>query len=756
MNRTLVAVCLATITALAAAIVVGRAAEPLRPQRSRRAAHDAGGVVRAARSGVESRRPLDRVLDARRHLEGPGRRRRSDRGHVRAGVSLRAGVEPGRHDASRSRYQSTGNLEIGIVSADGGPEQTIASHPRVDIQPAWSRDGKSLFFVSARAGGWRIFRHDFATEDRHARSRNGIQPAVSPDGKLARVRAGRPARARPRDRANRGSSATRRPSTAWSRRGRRTARTSSTSRKTKARTTSASCPAAGGDPIELTIDTDAPRDVAGREPGRHAVRVRAVRGGVPTLYTADITGGRASAWRKVPITRAAASRRPAACAFACSGRTASRCRARIYIDASDGGTTRRTALFHRSMMVFDRHYFHTDGEAELEVPAGRGHDRGACAAGSSSPTAVTVDVPAGGDADRRRSGSSGWPICRRAAGTRATATCTICIRASARRTSRSSGSSSRRTCNVTHALIHMDGTRLMGRWSDLTGKPSPLSTQTHILQYAQEFRGGLGPHRDDRRCASSSCRSSPAPAARRTRSRRSSTSISRARARRAASPASCIRITSAPRTPANAAATLIALDLALGLGDYYDIGALYSDERGSADFYYRLLNAGFRIAATGGTDNFSDVWLDPPPGSRSHVCAPVGPADAARTGSTRSSAAGRIFSSGPLLFASRSRARSPATRSRSPPAPPASLRVVADVVSIAPLESLEILVNGEVAQTVRATDPLHVDLRRPHRGARTAAGSRCAPAGRSRSTSATTTRSRRRRRSTSCAAVAGI
>ena len=32
--------------------------------------------------------------------------------------------------------------------------------------------------------------------------------------------------------------------------------------------------------------------------------------------------------------------------------------------------------------------------------------------------------------------------------------------------------------------------------------------------------------------------------------------------------------TSAPRTPANAAATLIALDLALGLGDYYDIGAL--------------------------------------------------------------------------------------------------------------------------------------------------------------------------------------
>ena len=65
-------------------------------------------------------------------------------------------------------FQSTGNLEIGIVRADGGPEQTISSHPAVDIQPAWSRDGKSLFFTSARAGGWRIFRHDLETKRRHA------------------------------------------------------------------------------------------------------------------------------------------------------------------------------------------------------------------------------------------------------------------------------------------------------------------------------------------------------------------------------------------------------------------------------------------------------------------------------------------------------------------------------------------------------------------------------------------------------------
>ncbi len=33
-------------------------------------------------------------------------------------------------------YEATGNLEIGIVSADGGPVETISPHARVDLQPA--------------------------------------------------------------------------------------------------------------------------------------------------------------------------------------------------------------------------------------------------------------------------------------------------------------------------------------------------------------------------------------------------------------------------------------------------------------------------------------------------------------------------------------------------------------------------------------------------------------------------------------------
>jgi TolB protein len=161
---------------------------------------------------------------------------------------------------------------------------------------------------------------------------------------------------------------------------------------------------------------------------------------------------------------------------------------------------------------------------------------------------------------------------------------------------------------------------------------------------------------------------------------------------------------SAPRAPANAASTLIAVDLALGLGDYYDIGALWSDELGSADFYYKLLNAGFRLPATGGTDNFSDVFLDPPPGSDrtfAHVTGPLTHQnwiDAVKRGRT-------FFSTGPLLFLTVN-GQEPGAELALPATAPSSLQVRAEVTSIAPVETLEILVNGEVVQTVRATDPL--------------------------------------------------
>src|SRR4029077_5072975 len=67
-------------------------------------------------------------------------------------------------------------------SAAGGAEEPLISNPAVDIEPAWSRDGKSLYFVSARDGGFKIFRHDF-DGGKDTGITNGNEPAISPDGK---------------------------------------------------------------------------------------------------------------------------------------------------------------------------------------------------------------------------------------------------------------------------------------------------------------------------------------------------------------------------------------------------------------------------------------------------------------------------------------------------------------------------------------------------------------------------------------------
>src|SRR5262245_6112912 len=75
-----------------------------------------------------------------------------------------------------------GNLDIGIVSSEGGEVQRITTDRQVDIEPVWSRDGQTLYFVTARAGGFRIFQHNFADNSQTAVVQ-GFQPSISPDGK---------------------------------------------------------------------------------------------------------------------------------------------------------------------------------------------------------------------------------------------------------------------------------------------------------------------------------------------------------------------------------------------------------------------------------------------------------------------------------------------------------------------------------------------------------------------------------------------
>ncbi len=91
------------------------------------------------------------------------------------------------------------------------------------------------------------------------------------------------------------------------------------------------------------------------------------------------------------------------------------------------------------------------------------------------------------------------------------------------------------------------------------------------------------------------------------------------------------------------------VDAILGLADFVDVACIWSDELGTAEVWYRLLNTGSRIPATAGTDVMSDIWRHPAVGTtRTYV----------HTGEDRldydawadAMAAGRAFvTSGPIL-----------------------------------------------------------------------------------------------------------
>jgi hypothetical protein len=258
----------------------------------------------------------------------------------------------------------------------------------------------------------------------------------------------------------------------------------------------------------------------------------------------------------------------------------------------------------------------------------------------------------------------------------------------------------------------MDGTKLMGRWDDLTGEPYRLSTDDRILYYTQEFRGSYG------HVALLGLQRFIMPLIGGARGTPYGPDVLKLRhidaAHEQGGIAGFVHPYNGPTdTPERAAGADIPVHVALGRGDFFDVVSIASREMESAAIYYRLLNCGFRIAATGGTDNFSDVWLDPSGGTaRAYVHVNGAPPltfgawlDAVR--------AGRTFgTSGPLVFLSVRDPRDPSQREgwREPGAEialaegdPTAFDVRVEVSSIAPLTAIEIVANGEVVQRWEVT-----------------------------------------------------
>jgi TolB protein len=91
------------------------------------------------------------------------------------------------------------------------------------------------------------------------------------------------------------------------------------------------------------------------------------------------------------------------------------------------------------------------------------------------------------------------------------------------------------------------------------------------------------------------------------------------------------------------------VDAILGLADFVDVACIWSDELGTAEVWYRLLNTGSHIPATAGTDAMTDIWRHPAVGTtRSYVY--TGQPELDYDEWADAMAAGRAFvTSGPMM-----------------------------------------------------------------------------------------------------------
>ncbi|HZD05441.1 MAG TPA: CehA/McbA family metallohydrolase, partial [Longimicrobiales bacterium] len=605
-----------------------------------------------------------------------------------------------------------GNLDIGVVDAAGGPVERVTTDPQVDVEPEWSADGRGLYFVSARGRGFRIYHRtlgDTAVEEIAA----GVQPALSPDGSALAYVAPVPGRL--------GSGGLwvkalapgsepvlvryeeteYRMKPAWTPDGNALLYVSDE----RGSDDVVAIPVGGGAPVRLTVDT---LHELSPSPSPDGTRFAFVsnREGPTTLYTVDIDGGPYASWTEVPLRQRVARHPTGRLRGQVSGPDGEPVPARIYLAAADGRSYAPDGGFHRVIAATETHYFHARGTFEVEVPAGtvaleavRGFEY--------RPVKAMVEVPGGGIAQVELRlerlvdlPDLGWysgdtHLHDLHQGRFGLTHEDFFLQTEAE------------DLHVANALIHMDGTRLMGRWGDLTGRPDPLSTPTHILQYAEEFRGSLG------HVALLGIQRYVLPFISGTGSTVYAAPVLDLpyfdAAREQGGLAGFVHpYLNAVTEPSRAAGSLVPLDAALGRGDFYDIGALYSDEVASTEMYYRLLNAGFRIPATAGTDNFSDVWRDPPPGADRTFVRVDGSLSV--EGWMEGIRAGRTFgSTGPILLLDVA-GREPGEEIALAGDAPTDLHVRVELRSIMPVDTVAVVVNGAVAATLVPDDPARAVL----------------------------------------------
>ena len=595
-------------------------------------------------------------------------------------------------------------LDIALLEVEGGAVVPLVEGGGVDVQPAWSPDGRFVHFTTM-GRGMDVHRVEVATGARDeilTGPGSQYQARLSPQGVLAYM-APAPGMTGTGGIWTRASGGTepmlvRAEETAWRARpdwlpdGSGLVYVSDDAGSNDL----VLIGAGGGNPLRLTGGES--HELTPRvSPDGSEIAFVSNEEGATRLHVMAVSGGARSSWRTLDVSdrvHAAPMGTLSGTVLDERGRPAP---ARVTVVASDGRAYAPRGGFHRVLSPTETHYFRTAGAFEVEVPAGevtvtvrRGLEY--------RPITAAVQVREGGSIEERfelarlvDAAAMGWyagdthvhDLHQGRYGLTHQDFFNDLVSEDLR---------------VSISLIHMDGTRLMGRWDDLTGRPHPLSTGDHILLYAQEFRGayghvGLAGVSEFITPLIGGAAGTPFAA-----DRLNADYLDAARAQ-GATGGFMHPFTGLVETPESVGTQEIPVDVALGSGDFYDVICFWYDERVNARMYYRILNAGFRLAATGGTDNFSDVWRDPGPGASRTYAHLDGPLSAdAWLAAIRER---RTFATnGPLLFLTVD-GRLPGSEIalEAGDGARAAHLVEIDVATNSPLDRVEILVNGEIAAT---------------------------------------------------------
>ena len=399
-------------------------------------------------------------------------------------------------------------LDLAVLALDGGNVTHLVEGGGVDVQPAWGPEGRFVYFATA-AQGMDIHRIEVATGAREAvvaGPGNQYQPRVSAQGVLAYMApspgvtgsggiwtrelqdagggggadpGAPPALVRAEETAYRT-----RPD--WLPDGSALVYVSDEAGSNDLVLIGAD----GGNPLRLTGGTS--HELTPRvSPGGDMIAFVSNEKGPTELHVMAISGGARSSWRTIDVSERAHLEpvgRLRATVVDEYGRATP---ARVSVTGANGRGYAPQHGFHRVLTPTETHYFRTTGAFEVEVPPGPVTIQ-ARKGLEYRPVTATVKVSPGNNPEL--SLHLERLIDARESGWYAGDTHVHDLHQGRYGLTHKDffNDIASEDLRVAIALIHMDGTRLMGRWDDLTGRPHALSTGAHILQYAQEFRGSFG------------------------------------------------------------------------------------------------------------------------------------------------------------------------------------------------------------------------------------------------------------------------